>query len=235
MPVAMVQDCRATESEVNFTAQEVQTLAGYYREHHELIKGIKDAESAERQIQRIEELFTEHSELLQSANLHNEAQTACGISPEQEEAERNRLISAHCYGNTKLAEHLFDRKAAALPPQELPPHIIERLNNRVHTSKLPEVQGLQGGPGFTAETAWQPGNTYFSGELRTLEPVSFVILTNRCDDDEVLYTPTLPLDKLAPLLVEALLDLLEVDVLCCELVRPLVTPTTTPVKTAPAS
>ena len=186
-PMAMAQVDDKMAQAAACDAQELQALVNYYRTHHELIKGIKDAESAERQLQHIEELFTEHSELLQSATLHNEAQNACGISPEQEEAERNRLISAHCYGNTKLAEHLFDRKAAALPPQELPPHIIERLNNRIHTSKLPEVQGLQGGPGFTAETAWQPGNTYFSGELRTLEPVSFVILTNRCDDDEVLY------------------------------------------------
>ena len=186
-PMAMAQVDDKMAQEAACDAQELQALVNYYRTHHELIKGIKDAESAKRQLQRIEELFTKHSELLQSTTLHNEAQNACDISPEQEEAERNRLISAHCYGNTKLAEHLFDRKAAALPPQELPPHIIERLNNRVHTSKLPEVQGLQGGPGFTAETAWQPGNTYFSGELRTLEPVSFVILTNRCDDDEVLY------------------------------------------------
>lgn len=187
MPLAMAQEDCAIESEVNFTAQEVQTLAGYYREHHELIKGIKDAESAARHLQLMEELYNNYAELLQKATLPYEARSVCGVSSEQEDHELNRLVSAHCFGNAELAEYLFNHKAPALPPQELPPHIIELLNNRVQTSELPDAQDMLGGPGFTAETAWQPGNTYTREDLRALKPVPFTILTNRCEDNKALY------------------------------------------------
>ena len=80
-PMAMAQVDDKMAQEAACDTLELQALVNYYRTHHELIKGIKDAESAERQLQRIEELFTEHSELLQSTTLHNEAQNACGISP----------------------------------------------------------------------------------------------------------------------------------------------------------
>lgn len=160
---AAAQDTPAADTEQ--TDRQQQALAEFLRLQHEYLqtlRGVCNKETADaaaslfrRHMQRLEELAAVFEQM--NPDTVQQALDNAGIRHQLTQKEMERLLLADFYHSAALSEAVMESPVHALPAQDLPAELQQKLEQKAQNSALFREKmgpGISGGYGFTRQTAW---------------------------------------------------------------------------------
>lgn len=160
---AAAQDTPAADTEQ--TARQQQALAEFIRlqqEYLQTLRSVCNRETADaaatlyhRHMQRLEELTAVFEQM--NPDTVQQALDNAGIRYQHTRKEMERLLLADFYHSAALSDATMESPVHALPAQDLPAELQQRLEKNAQDSAFFREkmgQSISGGYGFTPQTAW---------------------------------------------------------------------------------